>query len=154
LVAWGTWGATTYSSSILGVRVNPGSSAQIIDVPPVPLSAAYKGNPTLASDGVDFFYTNENQGNYSFQTTVGAAWVSAALDAVTPVSVPSWQSDMPRVTFNGSEYVIDSRCNALRVSPGGAVLDPSPVPICSGLDPYGGIYHTAVASNGADTLLV
>jgi hypothetical protein len=160
LVVWVT--GPQQSATVHGARVSPAGA--VLDAGAFAISAPATNlrQPTVAYGGGTFLVGWSDNGNDDPDIKVSAARVSPAGTVLDPTAIAlstatGSQAD-PAISFGDSSFLVawgDNRSGAdiygTRVSPSGAVLDPSGIRLSPA---SGDQYAPAIAFNGTDHLVV
>jgi hypothetical protein len=126
---------------IYAARVSP--SGAVLDPGGLAISTAEREQltPTVAFDGTNYFVawadyrSGSNTDIYGTRVTPAGAVLDPG---GIPISTPTDYQDSPALSFDGTNYLVawrdccsDAGIYGARVSPAGAVLDPSGIPISS-----------------------
>jgi hypothetical protein len=153
---------------IYGTRVTP--SGIVLDPDGFAISTAYdwQGNPTVASDGANYFVVWHDYRNNPLYTDIYGARVNQSGTVLDPdgIAISTAEKDQfyPIIAFDGSNYLIawhdyrddpgtfvNSDIYGARVNPSGVVLDTAGIPICIAPDRQTG---PSVAFDGTEYLVV
>jgi hypothetical protein len=158
LVAW----TDARNQDIAGARVSPSGTVLDPTAKTISLSANSETNPAVAFDGTNYLVVwQDNRGTGFDLYGVRVSASGTVLDASgLVISSAIGHQRNPAVAFDGTNYLAvweDTRNGpspdifAARVSPAGAVLDASGLPLCQRFSPQ---EHPAVAFDGSNYLVV
>ncbi len=151
------------SFDIYGTRVTPAGT--VLDPTGIAISTAFydQWSPSVAFDGTNYLVVWDNYGDSPLGDIYGARVNQAGmvLDPMgIPISAETGDQDFSSVAFDGSNYLVvwqDGRVGpskdiyGARVTPTGAVLDPTGIPISTEAS---GQYSPSVTFDGTNFLVV
>jgi hypothetical protein len=162
LVTWEDYRNNPYEPDVYAARVTPAGT--VLDPQGIlaTLAIGWQEYPAVAFDGANFLVSWSNVRSDSTRVVCAARVTpqGAVLDSLVIAisTAPGWHSD-PAIAFDGTNYLVtwmDYRNGsygdiyATRVTPQGAVLDPSGIPVST--DPSDQLYPT-IAFDGTNYLV-
>jgi len=163
LVVWQDERSATGEPDVYGTRVAPGGTVLDPSGLLITKSSRSQFSPVIGCDGTDFLVVWEDDRNGC--TDIYGARVTPSGDVLDPTGIaiaqaPGWQYD-PVLAFDGSDYLVvwqdyrnsldDPDIYGARVTPEGAVLDPTGIAIS---DAPNRQYHPALAFGGGNYLVI
>jgi hypothetical protein len=139
LVSWGDSRSVATNYDIFAGRVAPSGTVLDPDGIPVSVAASIQWNPVIAFDGTNYLLVWDDERNDNDIYGARVSQAGTVLDpSAIPISTATGAQRSPDVVFDGTNYFVawfDARSSTYldiygaRVTPGGAVLDPTGIGI-------------------------